>query len=232
MNQQDRNCEMKSHATAPACKPKWSANELRLLEKLKSPFAIQGFLDSVEYSSDSFYRSPRRVMADRKAHCADGAFFSAMALRRLGFPPLIMELAAVRDDDHLLAPFMIRGKYGAIAKSNFMFLRYREPVYRTLRELVMSYFEGYYNLDGERSLRTYSATLNLARFDHLCWWSDDSAMDRIIPSLESAKHFPVTDRAAIKAFTHVDKRTFDAGLLGAKLEGLHKPQKPARIKKG
>ena len=124
----------------------WSPAELKILGRLDSPVAIQRFLDSLRYSSESRYRSPRTVLADRIAHCYDGAVFAAMALRRIGYPPLIIDMDGVRDDDHVVAIFKKNGRFGAIAKSNFAGLRYREPVYASLRELVMSYFESYYNV--------------------------------------------------------------------------------------
>ena len=98
--------------------------------------------------------SPR--LREQTAHCLEGAIFAAVALRALGFPPLLLDLEAVQDTDHVLAVFRIDRRWGAIAKSNFTGLRYREPVYRDLRELVMSYFDGYMNLRGERTLRAYS----------------------------------------------------------------------------
>ena len=99
----------------------------------------------------------------------EGALFGAAALRMLGHPPLLLDLEAVRDDDHVLAIFRLRGHWGALAKSNYSGLRYREPVYRTLRELVMSYFEHYYNLQQEKTLRRYSRPVNLRRFDSMGW---------------------------------------------------------------
>ena len=109
--------------------------------------------------------SPRRVLLEGTAHCLEGAIFAAAALRVLGFPPLLLDLEAVQDTDHVLAVFRLRGSWGAIAKCNFSGLRYREPVYRSVRELVMSYFEGYINLRGERTLRANSRPVNLAAFD-------------------------------------------------------------------
>jgi hypothetical protein len=121
--------------------------ERATLRRLSSPEKIQHFLDhdlgyNKEHDGETC-RSPRRVLRDRVAHCAEGAYFAAAALRLSGHPPLIVDLEAVRDDDHLLAVFKERGHWGAIAKSNYAGLRFREPVYRTVRELVMSYFDCY-----------------------------------------------------------------------------------------
>ena len=136
------------------------AGERAVFRRLTTPEKIQRFLDpELAYNKEpdgATCRSPRRVLRDRTAHCMEGALFGAAALRMLGHPPLLLDLEAVRDDDHVLAIFRLRGRWGAVAKSNYSGLRYREPVYRTLRELVMSYFEHYYNLQKEKTLRRYS----------------------------------------------------------------------------
>ena len=151
----------------------FDARERKLLRRLTTPEKIQRFLDDeIGYNKEPggpTCRSPRRVLRDRLAHCMEGALFGAAALGLLDFPPLLLDLEAVRDDDHVLAIFRSRGHWGAIAKSNYSGLRFREPVYRTLRELVMSYFEHYYNPAGEKTLRRYSRPVNLARFNGIHW---------------------------------------------------------------
>ena len=144
------------------------AAERAVFRGLTTPEKIQRFLDDLAYNKEhdgETCRSPRRVLRDRTAHCMEGALFGAAALRMLGHPPLLLDFEAVRDDDHVLAIFQHRGHWGALAKSNYSGLRYREPVYRTLRELAMSYFEHYYNLKREKTLRNYSRPVNLRRFD-------------------------------------------------------------------
>lgn len=200
----------------------WNTQELNIFNRLKTPYLIQEFLDGLEYSADNSYRSPRRVIQDRLAHCTDGALFAAAALRQLGYPPVIMELQAVRDDDHLLALFRERGRYGAVAKSNFVTLRYREPVYKSVRELVMSYFEGFYNVEGEKTLRTYSVPMHLTRFDHLEWMTREDGIQIIMERLESSRHYPVATPAMIAALHKLDQRSYHAGLIGSKAEGLYK----------
>ena len=146
----------------------FDAAERAVFRRLATPEKIQRFLDDLAYNKEhdgETCRSPRRVLRDRTAHCMEGALFGAAALRMLGHPPLLLDLEAVRDDDHVLAIFRERGHWGALAKSNYSGLRYREPVYRTLRELAMSYFEHYYNLKREKTLRNYSRPVNLRRFD-------------------------------------------------------------------
>ena len=126
----------------------FTPGEWRALRALRSPAGIQRALDAMPYHHARTAWSPRHVLRERIAHCLEGAIFAAAALRALGFPPLLLDLEAVQDTDHVLAVFRVDGRWGAIAKSNFTGLRYREPVYRGLRELAMSYFDGYMNLRG------------------------------------------------------------------------------------
>jgi hypothetical protein len=193
------------------------------LASFETPFAIQQFLDSIPYSDEKIYRCPLRVLEDRKAHCFDGAVFAAAALRRLGFPAMLLDQRAVRDDDHVLALFRLNGRYGAIAKSNFVGLRFREPVYRSLRELVMSYFEVYFNVEGEKTLRAYSLPVRLAPFDRLHWETSDEAMDAIAERLDAVHHFPLLTPEMERALSPVDRRSLEAGMLGANDAGLYRP---------
>ncbi len=203
--------------------PGLSGDERTALRKLRNPYEIQNFLDEVEYSSDAFYRSPVQVLRDRKAHCFDGALFAAAVLRRLGYPPLILEmLPNDRDDDHLLALFRAGRRWGAVAKSNFVGLRYREPVYRSLRELVMSYFEHYYNVSRERTLRGYTVPLKLERFDHLDWVGDSGSLEEIADGLDRLRRFSLLDPETVAVLNPVDERTYRAGLTGSNPEGLFK----------
>ncbi|MDE3103338.1 MAG: hypothetical protein KGJ98_14025, partial [Chloroflexota bacterium] len=133
--------------------------ETAILRALSTPEKVQAYLDALTYNLETkgeTLRSPRRVMRDRTAHCAEAAFLAAAAFRVNGLPPLVVDLEAVRDDDHVMAVYRDGGSWGAVALSKFAGLRFRAAVYRTLRELVMSYFEDYYNWDGERTLRAYS----------------------------------------------------------------------------
>lgn len=201
----------------------WTEQEHALFSTLNSPGAIQAFLDRISYSADPIYRCPKSVLRDQKAHCYDGALFAAAALWRLGFPPRIVDLIAERDDDHILALYRIDDHYGAVAKSNFVGLRFREPVYRSVRELAMSYFDSYYNLDREKSLRAYTAPLNLLHYLHLNWLSDDGAMDVIAERLDQIRRYSLVTPQMVQGFLPVDERTFQAGMTGAVLEGIYKP---------
>ena len=134
----------------------WSKDEIAILKKLDTPYKIQNFLDNCDYNATSETRSPRYILKNKRAHCMEGAIFAAACLEHVGFDPLLVDLQAVNDDDHVIAVFRIKNCWGAVAKSNFTTLRYREPVYKTLRELAMSYFDFYFNTIGEKSLRGYS----------------------------------------------------------------------------
>jgi hypothetical protein len=193
-------------------------SEYRALRRLDSPEKIQRFLDTkVAYNKErqgATCRSPRRVLADRTAHCLEGALFGAAALRANGHPPLLLDLEAVRDDDHVLAIFRRRGHWGAVAKSNYAGLRYREPVYRTLRELVMSYFEHYYNLSAEKTLRGYSRPVHLTRFDRIGWMTAEEDLWVISDYLFSIPHQPLLAPGLQYRLSRVDDRLFQAGQFG------------------
>jgi len=200
-----------------------SGEERTIVNGFISPADVQAFLDSIPYSTDEFYRCPLRVLRERTAHCFDGAMFAAAMLQRIGYPPLILDmLSNGRDDEHLLALFKDRGCWGAVAKSNFVGLRFREPVYRTLRELVMSYFEQYYNLEREKTLRGYTGPLNLKRFDRLNWMTADETMDLIARRTEETRRVMLIDAEMEKRLSPVDERSYQAGLTGADPNGIYK----------
>jgi hypothetical protein len=201
-----------------------SKSELRIFAKLGTPFKIQEFLDSIPYSDEERYRCPRSVLRDRKAHCYDSAVFAAAALRMIGFPPVLVDiLANKRDDDHILAVFRRKNRWGAVAKSNFSGLRYREPVYRDLHELIMSYFESFYNIAGEKTLIGYTAPVKLDRFDTYDWLVSDGAMDTIAQGLDCSRKYRVLTPAIARQLSAVDIRSYHAGLLGANKKGLFQP---------
>jgi hypothetical protein len=193
--------------------------EWRVLARLDTPAKIQKFLeDDIGYNKEpegiTCY-SPRRVLAERAAHCMEGALFGAAALRVQGFPPLLLDLEATRDTDHVLAVFRQRGHWGAIAKSNYSGLRFREPVYRTLRELVLSYFEHYFNLRGEKTLRGYSRPINLSRFDSIHWMTADRDVWDIPKYLCEISHTSLLTFDMERNLNRLDRRMFAAGRLGS-----------------
>jgi hypothetical protein len=199
-------------------------SERQFISTLTTPAKIQAFLDELPYSTEHIYRCPLRVLRERIAHCFDGALFAAAMLRCLGYPPLIMDmLPSDRDDDHMLAVYKNNGHWGAIAKSNFAGLRFREPIYRTLRELVMSYFELFYNVEREKTLRSYTLPLNLKYFDQWNWMITDDSLEQIAHRLDRIRKVPVLTQDMISNLSLVDERSYRSGLLEANQAGLYKP---------
>jgi hypothetical protein len=192
----------------------FTPSELRTLRSLKTPAGIQRYLDEMPYHLAGTAWSPRMVLREKTAHCLEGAAFAAAALRVLGFPPLIFDLEADQDTDHVIAIFKSRGHWGAIAKSNFTGCRSREPVYRTLRELALSYFNIYFNLRGERTLRRYSRPVNLARFDRLHWMTTEKDIWFIAEHLCEIPHRPLLKRGLEKNLARIDARTMKAEMVG------------------
>ena len=194
----------------------FTPGELRSLRALRTPRGVQQALEAMPYHHANTAWSPRRVLAERTAHCLEGAVFAAAALRVLGFPPLLLDLEAVQDTDHVIAVYRVAGHWGAIAKSNFSGLRYREPVYRSVRELVMSYFEGYVNHRGERTLRAHSLPVNLARFDraHPDWMTTDGSLWWVAEHLVGVRHVKLLSPAMERRLSRVDRRALAAALVG------------------
>ena len=194
-----------------------TAKELATFRRrLDTPSKIQKFLDDIPYNTEDegeTFRSPRRVLRDQTANCIEGAALAAAALRVQGAPPLIMDLTAVRDEDHVIAVFRRRGLWGAIGTSKFTGLRDREPVYRTLRELAMSYFEHYFNLEGERTLRGHGRPVNLARFDRLHWMTSEVDLWPIAEHLERIPHVSLVPSGVSRRLTPVNGRLWAADLL-------------------
>jgi hypothetical protein len=197
----------------------FDAREREILRRLTTPFKIQRFLDeevgyNVEPHGVTCY-SPRLVLRHRVAHCMEGAVFGALALRLLGYPPLLLDMEAVRDTDHVLAVYRKNGRWGAVAKSNYSGLRSREPVYRGIRELAMSYFEDYFNPRGEKTLRTYSRPVSLRRFDRrIRWMTTDQEVWAIPEYLCGIRHTPMMTPAMERTLAPMDKRLLAAGCVG------------------
>ena len=191
-----------------------SPENLRTLRALKTPTQIQKFIDALPYQYANTAWSPQRVLRERKGHCMEGALLAAAALRVNGYPPLLMDLEAVQDDDHVVAIYRERGLWGGIAKSNFAGLRFRAPVYRTVRELAVSYFEHYYNLRGERTLRAYSRPVNLEHLDDQHWMTSEKNVWCVAESLIAARHYALFPDKVARALPRLDRRSFEAGMHG------------------
>jgi hypothetical protein len=203
----------------------WTKEEVSFLKKLSDPDKIQRFLDMIDYNPNYECRSPRWVIKKRSAHCFEGALFAASALNFIGHKPLLVDMKSFNDDDHVIAVFKEDGHWGAVAKSNFTTLRYREPVYRTLRELIMSYFDFYFNINGDKSLRSYSLPLDLTIYNKLKWATTDDDLEYIGDKLEKLHHFDVVTKKMIKKLKAATETVLLAGLMGSNEVGLYKPKK-------
>jgi len=195
-------------------RPGFAPTELRRLRSLKDPHGIQQLLYDQPYHLADTAWSPRRVLRENTSHCFEGAIFAAAALRANGYPPLVVDLEAHEDTDHVIAVYKVHGHWGAISKSNFSGLGFREPVFRSLRELVMSYFDAYFNLRRQRSLRTFSRPVNLARFDRMNWMSTDQPVWFIAKHLLGIRHVPLLEPHMARRLHRLDDRSFRAGCLG------------------
>jgi hypothetical protein len=183
---------------------------------LKTPPDIQAYLDSLPYRAEDLDRSPLRVMTDGQCHCLDGGLFAALALWKNGFPPLLIDLVPDpgRDDDHVLALYRIDGLWGAIAKSNYPNLRFREPVYRNLRELAMSYFEHFYNLDRCKTLRGYTRPFRLDGIEDASWMWDEEAVRKVTKRFYSQRSIPLISAVSAARLSIADERSYTSGTYG------------------
>lgn len=203
----------------------FNKDELVFIKSLKTPSGIQKFLNDVKYNPDYITSSPRIIIKRRTANCFEGALFAAAALRVLGHKPVIVDLIAYNDDDHVIAIFKQNNRYGAIAKSNTTTLRFREPVYKSLRELIMSYFDFYFNTLGDKSLRSYSVPVNLTRFDKFNWMTTENDLEFIGDYLFTIKHYPLLNKKMIRELSLADIEIVNLCFTGSVEEGLFKPKK-------
>ena len=178
-----------------------SPAERAVFQKLKSPLDIQNYLDllpiNFELTGETIF-SPRRVLREKRVHCVEGAVFAAAALAYQGRPPYLLDIQTVpHDDDHVVALFKEDGRWGAISKTNHTILRWRDPVYTTVRELAMSYFHEYIVVDGEKTMRAFSKPFDLSRYAPKWVVAEDDLVD-MIADLDDSPHFPIADKAAMK----------------------------------
>jgi hypothetical protein len=189
--------------------------ELKILKQLDTPNKIQDFLNRMpmNFEKDGETNlSPMSVLEKKICHCAEGAVLAALALRVHGYPPLVLDLTANKNDfDHVVAVYQKDGKWGAISKTNHAVLRYREPIYNSIRELAMSYFHEYFNDQGQKSLRSFSPAVNLQRFDKLGWMTTKEEIDYIPEYLADVKHFPILNRKQIRNLRKAEPIEIEAG---------------------
>jgi hypothetical protein len=182
------------------------SGEWAVLRRLRTPEKVQDFLNALPANFElrgETYRSPRRVLRDRTAHCFEGALLAAAAFLVNGKKPLLMDLRtdpAIPDGDHVVALFKKRGLWGAVSKTNHAWLRYREPIYRTVRELALSYFHEYIWDDGRKSLRAYSRPVNLRSLMKRGWLTDERELHWLVRAVDRAPHAPLAPRAAVKEY--------------------------------
>lgn len=194
-----------------------SRRELKILKKLNTPKKIQDFLNKIPINferSGETNLSPMQVLKKNKCHCAEGAILGALILRLNGHPPLLLDLTANGYDyDHVVALFKKDGRWGALSKTNHAVLRYREPIYKSIRELAMSYFHEYFDENGSKNLRSYSLPVNLKRFDKLGWMTTDKDLDYIIDYLYKVKHFPILTQKQTCNLRRADKIEIKIGTI-------------------
>jgi hypothetical protein len=181
--------------------------EFALLERLDTPQKIQAFVHGLrqnfELDGDTC-RPVRVVLRERRAHCIEGAMLAACALWVHGEPPLLLDMRAVRDFDHVVALFRRKGRWGAISKTNGIGLRSRDPVYRTLRELAMSYFHEYTNRRDHKTLREYSLPYDLRRVDPVVWVSGEKDAWEVAERLDELRHFKLVSGPHLLQLTRRD----------------------------
>lgn len=170
-------------------------SENAVLKRLSTPQRIQDYLDSLPFNFETrgeTYMSPRRVLKAKTAHCFEGALLAAAALAYHGQKPLLMDLQTTfkDDDDHVVTLFRQNGHWGAISKTNHAVLRWRDPIYKTIRELALSYFHEYFLKDGRKSLRAYSAPFDLSQVPPDKWVTAEEDLDFLVTRLDNSRHFP------------------------------------------
>lgn len=171
-----------------------TSEEEKLFKKLNTPAKIQDYLNTVSYNFETrgeTCMSPRRVVATKRAHCLEGAYLAAAVLWYHGEKPLLLDLRSTKHDlDHVVALFKRNGCWGAISKTNHAVLRYREPIYKTIRELALSYFHEYFLDDGTKTMRDYSKPFDLRRFGET-WITEQEELWDIGAALDDSAHFPI-----------------------------------------
>ncbi len=195
----------------------FSAAEIKIFRALNTPQKVQDFINALQinYEEDGdTYRSPREVLRLKKAHCAEAALLAAVILWYHRRQPLLLDLKTTPNDtEHVVALFRQHGHWGAISKTNHAVLRYREPVYKTVRELALSYFHEYFLNSGKKTLRSYSAPFDLARVKNKRWLTDKQNLWNLIERLDRSKHFQILSRAQVKNLRQADAIEIAAGKL-------------------
>ena len=184
------------------------SDPIRILRALDTPKKIQDFLETIRIPSPrtkETCKSPLRVLEARTANCMEGAVVAAAALQMHGERPLVIDLETTKEDDaHVIAPFRLGGSWGALSHTNHAVLRFREPIYRNIRELVMSYFHEYFLESGKKTLRSYSPPINLSRFGRRRWITAREDLWEIPNYLASSRHIPILTRKQMQTLRTAD----------------------------
>ncbi len=192
----------------------FTKKEMAMMRKMNTPAKVQDFLNGLPFNFEKggeTLKSPLFILRSGNAHCLEGALLGAYILSLHGFPPLVLHLKTTKEDyDHVIAPFKIKGLWGALSKTNHAVLRYREPIYKNTRELVMSYFHEYFLNDGKKTLRQYSKPLNLNTFEKN-WMVMEEDLWSIDQELDKIKHYDILSKAHIKKLRKADKVEIKAG---------------------
>jgi hypothetical protein len=207
-----------------------SAKDARTLAKYATPEDIQDFITSIPINTEkggASCASVNQTLKSGRAHCIEGALVAATALWMAGYPPLLMDMQAKGDDDHVIAIFKVRGHWGAISKSNLVWLRWRDPVYRNLRELAMSYFHEYVNKN-KKTLRAYSAPFDLRRIPADQWITSEDCWD-LAWTLDQSRHYKLITPAQAKLLKPRDKMELKAGALQQFKKSKAKNKRPAKL---
>ena len=208
--------------------------EFAVLRRLDTPEKIQRFLHALGQNFEvdgETCRPVREVLLERSAHCIEGAMLAACALWVHGEPPLLMDMRAVRDYDHVVAVFRRHGRWGAISKTNGIGLRWRDPVYRNLRELAISYFHEYCNRRDHKTLREYSVPFDLRRVDTNLWVSGKKNVWDLANKLDELRHFPLLNGRHLKSVARRDEFERRVGNLQQYRSPRALLEKLARLKK-
>lgn len=193
----------------------YTQREIDLFNKLSSPQKVQDYLNSLKFNFEKngeTCMSPRFAIRAKQAHCMEGAMFAAAALEYHGHKPVVMDLRAnSRDFDHVVAVYKRNGYFGSISKTNHAVLRYREPVYKNIRELALSFFHEYFDQKGRKNLREYSKLCDLRVFDSLGWRTSENNLFQIPKALDKIKHFKILSAKQIRNLRKADQVELEAG---------------------
>jgi hypothetical protein len=199
----------------------WTLSEKQFLKKLNNSQKIQCYLDDMVYNIHDAAISPRYVMLTNDGHCLEGGLLAAAALEFHGHQPLMISLQAERDDHHVITVYKTKTGWGSLSKSNTTLLRGRDPIFRNIRELVMSYFEFYFNVKGQKSLYAYSNPINLNNYNHWNWRTTDDDLHKMGQSFSNETHYELLSIRELKKLPKVPKKIQDAWFLGANPDGFY-----------